>query len=97
MTDPEVIARTADLARLSIPAGEAARLAHDFEKILAYVRQIESVDVREIPPLSHGGSASPALRDDQIRQGLTQEAALQNAPAKVDGYFAVQKVISGPG
>lgn len=96
MTDPDVLARTADLARLSIGAGEAAQMARDFARILSYVSQIESVDISGIPPLSHGGSPSPALRDDQARPGLSRDAALQNAPAQADGFFTVPKVISGP-
>jgi aspartyl-tRNA(Asn)/glutamyl-tRNA(Gln) amidotransferase subunit C len=35
------------------------------------------------------------MRDDEVRPGLGQEVALENAPDGADGYFRVPKVIGG--
>jgi len=46
-----------------------------------------------VEPLSHVIELEDAFREDVVKQGVSQEDALKNAPAKTDKFFKVPKVI----
>jgi aspartyl-tRNA(Asn)/glutamyl-tRNA(Gln) amidotransferase subunit C len=70
------------LARLGIDDEEAERFAEQFEDILGY---FETLD--EVPEVEREVDLVNVMRDDEVHEGLTQEAALANAPETEDGYF----------
>ena len=85
----EVLA-LARLAHLDLSAEEADRLTGDLARILAYVRQLEEVDVSAVPPTAHVQIDRLPLRDDdEERPSLPREIALGEAPRVQDDGFAV--------
>jgi aspartyl-tRNA(Asn)/glutamyl-tRNA(Gln) amidotransferase subunit C len=89
---PEAVAHLAWLARLELRPDEARGLQRDLEGILEYVRVLDGVatDGIEATPAS---DAAPALREDRVRAGVTQEQALANAPERIGEFFAVPPVV----
>lgn len=93
--DPAAIARLAELARLSLPEDERTRLASQLSNILAYVDQVQAVDVTGVPETSHPLSQPTAWREDEPRPSLDRARVLAQAPgaASEAGLFRVPKVI----
>lgn len=80
----------AALAQLSLTPDEERELAADLDRILAFVAELEAVDTRGVPPMTHANLADAARwRADEIAPGLTREAALSGAPRTTDGAFDV--------
>ena len=93
--DRSTVRHVARLARLSLSPEEEERTAAQLGHVLEYIERLEAVDISGVEPLSFAGDpaeAQRALREDEPRPGLTQEEALANAPAKVDGFFRVPAI-----
>ncbi|MEL6824223.1 MAG: Asp-tRNA(Asn)/Glu-tRNA(Gln) amidotransferase subunit GatC [Calditrichota bacterium] len=89
----EQVEHIAKLARLVFDETEKDRLATELSAVLDYVEQLQSVNTQGVEPLSHPNDIANRLRADNVGESLSQEAALQNAPAKEKGFFKVPKVI----
>lgn len=80
----ESIAR---LANLELPKQEIQRLTGDLARILAYVKQLEELDVSGVEPTSAVALERPALRPDVPHESLPHELALREAPrTSMDGF-----------
>lgn len=84
----EVLA-IARLAHLDLSPEEIERLHGDLGDILAYVRQLEELDVSAVPPTAHVQIARLPLRKDEEAPSLPRETALGEAPKVQDDGFAV--------
>lgn len=93
------VEKIAELARLELTGEEKASFAGQLSAILGYIDQLNEIDTTDVAPMSHCSTAGEdtryALRDDQVRPGIGQQAATQNAPDAEAGYFKVPKVIGG--
>lgn len=80
--DPAEVRHVAELARIDLDDEEIERFADQFADILAYFDTLDQVpEVESEPELVN------VMRPDDIRESLSQEAALRNAPDTEDGYF----------
>ncbi len=94
MSTPKIdVAYIAKLAQLDLTKEETARFSGDLDKVLTYVSKLESYDVTGITPMNHPLPTMDVLRKDEPQPGLTQEAALSNAPQQGDGQFRTPKVV----
>lgn len=80
------------LARLGLEPGEEDFYAEQLSGILGHIDRLQELDTEAIPPTAQVVEVTNELRDDEPRPSLTQEQALANAPAKVDGYFRVPAI-----
>ncbi len=83
----------ADLARLKLDPAETSEFEQQLARILDYVRQLQELDVAGVEPMANASATTNVLREDLPAPGLTQEAALANAPGQVRQLFKVPKVI----
>lgn len=89
------VRRVAALARLKLSAEEEQLFAGQLSAILDQVRELETLDVTGVPPMTHAlaeGEAA-ALRPDALVPGLSPEEALGNAPAREGTCFKVPRII----
>ena len=94
MASPDFdVAHLARLARLALPPDELARVADDLRNILAYVAQLEAIDVRDVPPMVHPLPFSAPLRADVAAPALARDVALAAAPEHDDEAFIVPRVL----
>jgi len=93
----ETVRRIAALARLEVGAAEARALAEQFERILGQFEHLARLDVAGIEETSGALRASDQRRADEPREGFSAEAALQNAPARVEDFYSVPKTVGGEG
>jgi aspartyl-tRNA(Asn)/glutamyl-tRNA(Gln) amidotransferase subunit C len=103
ITEQDVV-YVADLANLELTAEERTRFVKDLNSILEYIGRLNELNTDEVPPMAQvfnrfsssqgaGTQSGSVQRDDVVRPGLPQKAALQNAPATDGAFFKVPKVI----
>jgi len=89
----EEVLHVAELARLSLRPEEVELFTRQLNDILAYVQKLEELDTTGVAPLAHVIPLVNAFREDVVREGLSLEAALKNAPAREESSFLVPRVI----
>ncbi|HSX02408.1 MAG TPA: Asp-tRNA(Asn)/Glu-tRNA(Gln) amidotransferase subunit GatC [Candidatus Saccharimonadia bacterium] len=89
------VERVATLARIGLSPEEAAEMAAQIGQIVGFVEQLQSVDVADVAPTDQVNGLVDVMRVDEVRPGLSRDAALANAPAQKDGYFMVKRVLNG--
>jgi aspartyl-tRNA(Asn)/glutamyl-tRNA(Gln) amidotransferase subunit C len=85
----------ADLARLKLSDTEKQRYVEQLSDILDYVDHLNELDTDHIPPTASVLSLQLRLRDDEARDGLSQEEVLGSAAETQDGQFKVPPVLGG--
>ncbi len=90
INDVEHIAK---LAKLQFSQEEKEKFTHQFNDILRYIEQLNSLNTENVEPLSQVIELQNVFRDDVVKQSLSTKEALDNAPDKTDEYFKVPKVI----
>ena len=92
VTEKEVV-HVADLANLELTKQERTRLAKDLNSILEYIDRLNELDTSHVPPMAQAVTEGNVMRADELRESLSREAALKNAPDAQSGFFRVPKVI----
>jgi len=89
------VAHLAKLARLGVTDEELDTFAPQLDVILESVAKVSEVvgTQQDVPPTSHAVELTNVFREDEVRQGLTQEQALSGAPAAEDGRFRVPRIL----
>ena len=84
----------ADLARIQVSEAEKEELSHQLSAILTYMEELNQVDTEGISTMTSVVSQTNVLREDEVRESVSQDETLKNAPAAKDGMFQVPKIIS---
>ena len=80
------------LARLGLEPGDEEFYAEQLSGILRHIDRLQQLDTDHIAPTAQVVEITNALREDVPRPSLSQEEALANAPAAVDGFFRVPSI-----
>lgn len=91
--DKETVDKIAHLARLELSAEETNEMITDMSKILDFMAKLNEIDTSGIEPLVYMTDEVNVLREDVVKQEITHQEALQNAPKHDEDYFLVAKVI----
>jgi aspartyl-tRNA(Asn)/glutamyl-tRNA(Gln) amidotransferase subunit C len=83
----------AHLARLALTPQEEQRIGAQLGGVLEYIEKLKEVNVDGVEPTAHAFPLVNVARPDEIRPSLTNDAALQNAPAKANGLFMVPRIV----
>jgi aspartyl-tRNA(Asn)/glutamyl-tRNA(Gln) amidotransferase subunit C len=83
----------ARLARLDLTEEERARMQQELTHILEQAERIQALDLEDVEPTSHALKLSNVLRPDEVRESLSQDSALANAPEAAEGRFKVPRII----
>jgi aspartyl-tRNA(Asn)/glutamyl-tRNA(Gln) amidotransferase subunit C len=89
MLSREQVLHVARLARLELTDDEQGRMAEELSKVLDYMETMSELDLADVEPTSHVVAVENALRADEPRPSLPQDAALAGAPDAADGGFRV--------
>ncbi len=89
----EMIDRLAHLARLEFSTEEKKELKADLESMIGFVEKLKEVDTANVDPLLHITDAVNVLRNDEVKQTITKQQALLNAPFTNGDFFITPKVI----
>ena len=80
------------LARIGLEPGDEEFYAEQLSGILEHIDRLQRLDTDHIAPTAQVVEVTNALREDVPRPSLSQEQALANAPAAVDGFFRVPSI-----
>lgn len=90
---PEKVRTIAHLARLDFSEEEEQALIPELEQILDWMSKLRELDTEEVEPLTHLTPTLTKLRADEVKESLSREKGLKNAPQKDSNYFRVPKVL----
>ena len=91
--DNEIVDKIAHLARLEFENEAKVQIIKDMNNMLALVGKLDELDTSNVEPLIYMSDEVNVLREDIVKQEITQDAALKNAPKHDSDYFKVPKVI----
>lgn len=91
--DNSLILRLEHLARLSLNEEERETIRKDLDKILIMVEKLHELNTTGIEPLKYITEDYLFPRKDNIEEDNIKEEALGLSPKKVNGFFAIPKVI----
>lgn len=95
-TTPEGAAHVARLARLALSPQELSEAAKHFQRMLAYVAELQQLDLDGVEATAAGrGAPLSALRPDRPGPSLPPAVALGNAPRGEPEGFVVPPVLGG--
>lgn len=87
------VSRVARLARIALNEDELDQIAGQLDTIIDAVSKVQQVDTEGVTPMSHPHSIEVGMREDVQRTTLTQEQALDQAPAVEDDRFMVPQIL----
>jgi aspartyl-tRNA(Asn)/glutamyl-tRNA(Gln) amidotransferase subunit C len=91
--DKDTVDKVAHLARLELSPEETDTMINDMNRILGFMDKLNEIDTTGVEPLIYMTNEVNVFRDDVVKQEITHEEALLNAPKHDDKYFLVSKVI----
>ncbi|MEO6903738.1 MAG: Asp-tRNA(Asn)/Glu-tRNA(Gln) amidotransferase subunit GatC [Bacteroidia bacterium] len=91
--DKETIDKIAHLARLEFDEDGTNQMIKDMNNMLVFIDKLNELDTTNVAPLIYMSDEVNVLREDEIKQEITQQEALKNSPQKDSDYFKVPKVI----
>lgn len=91
--DRSTVDKLADLARLEFDEKGKEEIIGDLNRILTLIEKLDELDTTHVEPLIYMNNEVNVLREDEVKQDISQHEALKNAPKKDSDYFKVPKVI----
>jgi aspartyl-tRNA(Asn)/glutamyl-tRNA(Gln) amidotransferase subunit C len=91
--DADTVRRIAHLARIAVADSEMENLRAELNAMLAFVEQLQEVDVEGVEPMTSVTPMAMKKRHDVVTAGDDAEAVLKNAPQSADNFFLVPKVV----
>ena len=87
------IEHVAKLARLELSEDETAKLREQLGAILEHAAKVGEVATSDVPPTAYAIPRSNVLRPDEVRDSLSVEDVLANAPEREDDRFRVPRIV----
>ena len=87
------VEHVARLARLELTEEEKERMTAQLDSILGYIDTLNELDTSQVEPTTTVIPMASVMREDVVRQSLSQDEALANAPDREDVYFRVPRII----
>jgi aspartyl-tRNA(Asn)/glutamyl-tRNA(Gln) amidotransferase subunit C len=87
------VAHVARLARLRLTDEELDLFTGQLAKVLDHARDVEALDVGDLPPTAHPYPLRNVLRPDVVEPCLDRDEVLGQAPAVEDGRFKVPPIL----
>ncbi len=91
--DKNTINKIARLSRIKLDDKESEDYIKDLNSILDWVEQLNEVNTENVKPLSNISSSILPKREDIAKDVNSSNEILENAPDKLEGFFAVPKVV----
>ncbi len=91
--DADTVRRIAHLARIAVAENEVEHLKGELNAMLAFVEQLQEVNVEGVEPMTSVTPMAMKKRHDVVTDGDDAEAVLKNAPQSDDNFFLVPKVV----
>ncbi len=91
--DIDTARKVAHLARIAVKEDDLPALAGELSAVLAFMEQLNEVDVTGVEPMTSVTPMRLKRRADVVTDGGMPARILSNAPDAREGFFAVPKVV----
>ena len=91
--DAQTVRKITKLARLHLEDEQCATMADELNGILAWIEQLQEVDVEGVAPMTSAVDVEAPMRADEITDGGVREKVLANAPKSEDGFYVVPRSV----
>jgi aspartyl-tRNA(Asn)/glutamyl-tRNA(Gln) amidotransferase subunit C len=91
--DQATVRRIAHLSRIAVREEDVPHLQGELNSILAFVEELNAVDVTGVEPMTSVVPMAMRTRVDVITDGEIADKIVANAPATEDNFFLVPKII----
>jgi len=92
--DSKTVDKLAELAKLEFDDASKEEIIKDLNRIVSFVEKLNELDTSSVEPLVYLTEDTNVMRDDIVKQEITQAEALKNAPKRDSDYIKVPKVIN---
>ena len=89
----DTVDKIAHLARLEFENEAKEQIVKDMNNMLTFIDKLNELDTDNIAPLIYMSEEVNVLREDEVKQEITQQEALKNAPKHDSDYFKVPRMI----
>ena len=90
---PDLVRHLGVLARIQLSDEEVERLTGQLDVIVDNIAKVSQVATPDVPATSHPIPLENVFRPDEVRDMLSLEGVLQNAPDAADGRFRVTAIL----
>ena len=91
--DAATVRRIAHLARIAVTDAEVPHLQGELNAMLAFVEQLQEVNVDGVEPMTSVMPMDMKKREDVVNDGEIVDKVTANAPEAEGNFFLVPKVI----
>jgi aspartyl-tRNA(Asn)/glutamyl-tRNA(Gln) amidotransferase subunit C len=91
--DAATVRRIAQLARIAVTDAEVPHLQGELNAMLAFVEQLQEVNVDGVEPMTSVMPMEMKKRHDVVNDGEIVDKVTANAPDEQDHFFLVPKVV----
>jgi len=91
--DKDTVRRIAKLARIALEESRVEPMVNELNGILAWVEQLQEVDVTGVEPMTSVVAQRLKMREDVVTEGGNANELMANAPEGEDHFFVVPKVV----
>lgn len=92
--DPNYFKKLALQLRFELSDDEAKAIADEFGVLIAQMDLLNQIDTNGVEPMVYPFEQETSfLREDEVVNVFSQEAALSNAPKSKNGFFVTKKVV----
>jgi aspartyl-tRNA(Asn)/glutamyl-tRNA(Gln) amidotransferase subunit C len=91
--DAQTVDKLAELAKLEFDQSSKEEIIKDLNRIVSFVEKLNELDTSSVEPLVYLTEDTNVLREDAVKQEISQAEALKNAPKRDSDYIKVPKVI----
>ena len=90
----EEIIHIAKLASLNLTEEEIAKYANDLTDILSFAEIVNKLNTDEIKETIGINGEFNVFRKDEVKQEISKDELMKNAPSQDEGMFRIPKVIN---
>jgi aspartyl-tRNA(Asn)/glutamyl-tRNA(Gln) amidotransferase subunit C len=89
----ELIKRISTVARIDLTDYEIEKYTTQLKDVFEYFKEIDSVDTQGLEPSFQPIKMRDSLREDIVKESISQESALKNSKHTKDGFFLGPKSV----
>ena len=92
--DSKTVDKLAELAKLEFDDKSKEEIVKDLNRVVSFIEKLNELDTTSVEPLIYlTESTANVTRKDEVKQEISQQEALKNAPKRDSDYIKVPKVI----
>lgn len=91
----DLIDSLSKLAKINLTKEQEEKYAGEFSSVMGYMEEIKNLNVDHIQETSRVAKEENVLREDVVKESLSQKEALKNSKDTNDGYFLVPAIFKG--